>query len=368
MKDYRSQFDALRFSPEEKQAMIDDLLAAAPETHRRVSHKKRVHVLIAAVIAAALCAACASGALQAAIQSLSFFLGNQPEQTQALGEMAQPIGASVTDNGVTLTVDAVLGDANSYAILYTLSRDDGTPLLQNVDPDANLYNTHFDEGWTITDPDSIELQEGEGLTFTGNNLLYTAFRPTDNAIHFFEEWHCPTLENMSGPARAVFKNFRAGIVSMDVEKEEVVVEGNWTVDFQLTYQDASIYLPTGQTFHAGTNEALTGTIEELRISPLSLCVTYAYEIDEEKVAEAYDPAMTTEPKEEWVSNEIEYQTLQTHVFLHLKDGSTKEVGSYGDMYSEKGKHRLSGTFSEIIPLDTIESISIGDLTIPVPQS
>ena len=368
MKDYRSQFDALRFSPEEKQAMIDDLLAAAPETRRRVSHKKRIHVLIAAVIAASLCAACASGALQAAIQSLSFFLGNQPEQTQVLGEMAQPIGASVTDNGVTLTVDAVLGDANSYAILYTLSRDDGTPLLQNVDPDANLYNTHFDEGWTITGPDSIELQEEEGLTFTGNNLLYTAFRPTDNAIHFFEEWHCPTLENMSGPARAIFKNFRAGIVSMDVEKEEVVVEGNWTVDFQLTYQDASIYLPTGQTFHAGTNEALTGTIEELRVSPLSLCVTYAYEIDEEKVAEAYDPAMTTEPKEEWVNNEIEYQTLQTHVFLHLKDGSTKEVGSYGDMYSEKGKHRLSGTFSEITPLDTIESISIGDLTIPVPQS
>ena len=86
MKDYRSQFDALHFSPEEKQAMIDDLLATAPETRRRVSHKKRVHVLIAAVIAAALCAACASGALQAAIQSLSFFLGNQPEQTQVLGQ------------------------------------------------------------------------------------------------------------------------------------------------------------------------------------------------------------------------------------------------------------------------------------------
>ena len=51
MKDYRSQFDALRFSPEEKQAMIDDLLATAPETHRRGSHKKRVHILIAAVIA-----------------------------------------------------------------------------------------------------------------------------------------------------------------------------------------------------------------------------------------------------------------------------------------------------------------------------
>ena len=154
MKTYREQYNDLHFSPEEKQAMVENLLAAVPETQKRVSHKKRLHVLIAAVIAAALCAACASGALQAAIQSLSFFLGNQPEQTQVLGEMAQPIGASVSDNGVTLTVDAVLGDKNGYAILYTLSRDDGGPLLQNVDPDANLYNIHFDDGLLTIDPDS----------------------------------------------------------------------------------------------------------------------------------------------------------------------------------------------------------------------
>ncbi len=165
MKDYRSQFDALRFSPEEKQAMVDDLLATAPETRRRVSHKKRLHVLIAAVIAAALCAACASGALQAAIQSLSFFLGNQPEQTQVLGEMAQPIGASVSDNGVTLTVDAVLGDANSYAILYTLSRDDGGPLFPGLAEQAVLRLTdfRFDDGMTTTEPESLKdaMKNGE---------------------------------------------------------------------------------------------------------------------------------------------------------------------------------------------------------------
>ena len=89
MKTYREQYNDLHFSPEEKQAMVESLLAAVPETQKRVSHKKRLHVLIAAVIAAALCAACASGALQAAIQSLSFFLGNQPEQPQVLGELAQ---------------------------------------------------------------------------------------------------------------------------------------------------------------------------------------------------------------------------------------------------------------------------------------
>ena len=54
MKTYREQYNDLHFSPEEKQAMVENLLAAAPETRRRVSHKKRVHVLIAAVIAGML--------------------------------------------------------------------------------------------------------------------------------------------------------------------------------------------------------------------------------------------------------------------------------------------------------------------------
>lgn len=362
MKDYRSEFDALHFSPEEKQAMTDQLLEAAPVTQKRVSHKKRLHVLIAAVVAAALCAACASGALQAAIQSLSFFLGDQPEQTQLLGEMAQPIGASVTDNGVTLTVDAVLGDKNGYAILYTLSRDDGGPLLQNVDPDVNLYDLHFDEGLMTIDPDSDHF-----YIYPGSDPLFTTFCPTDNAIHFFEEWFGPGMEKMTGPARVSFQNFRAGIVSMAIEKEEVVLEGNWTIDFQMTYKDASIALPAGQTFHGGINGALTGQIKELDLSPLSLYVVYSYQIDEEKLAEAYDPAMEGTPKEEWVKHELDFQTTES-IFLNLKDGTQKETGFNGDRDSENRIETRSSAFSEIIPLDTIESITIGDLTIPVPQS
>ena len=75
MKTYREQYNDLRFSPEEKQAMVESLLAAAPETRRRMSHKKRVHVLIAAVIAAALCAACASGALRSASEVFANLFG-----------------------------------------------------------------------------------------------------------------------------------------------------------------------------------------------------------------------------------------------------------------------------------------------------
>ena len=92
MKTYREQYNDLHFSPEEKQAMVESLLAAVPETQKRVSHKKRVHVLIAAVIAAALCAACASGALQAAIQSLSFFLGISRSRPRSWAKWPSPSG------------------------------------------------------------------------------------------------------------------------------------------------------------------------------------------------------------------------------------------------------------------------------------
>ena len=92
MKTYREQYDELRFSPQEKQEMVENLLAAAPETRRRMSHKKRVHVLIAAVIAAALCAACASGALRSASEVFANLFGASQEQASLLEQLGTPLG------------------------------------------------------------------------------------------------------------------------------------------------------------------------------------------------------------------------------------------------------------------------------------
>ena len=39
MKTYREQYNDLHFSPGEKQAMVESLLAAVAETLKRVSHK-----------------------------------------------------------------------------------------------------------------------------------------------------------------------------------------------------------------------------------------------------------------------------------------------------------------------------------------
>ena len=378
MKDYRSQFDALHFSPEEKQAMIDDLLAAAPVTQKRVSHKKRVHLLIAAVIAAALCAACASGALQAAVQAFGLFLGHQPEQTQVLGEMAQPIGASVTDNGVTLTVDAVLGDANSYAILYTLSRDDGGPLFPGVDDPAiiNLTDFRFDENLTTTDPESMEdaLKDRDVVGGGGDGPRFSSILPGDNAVHFIETSNWPTLNGMRGPATATFTNLRAKTVSIEIPEEELCIEGNWAVDFQIDYKDASRYLPTGQVFHSNSkrDNILTGTIEEFRLSPLSLKITYAFKVDETKLEKRYpypDKTYANIPgyREDWLFNAMVDTLLDVPVILHFQDGTSEVLFCGGDLTDmREGKAIISDTFDKIIPLNTLESLTIGDLTVEIP--
>ncbi len=374
MKTYREQYDELRFSPEEKQTMIENLLSAVPETQKRVSHKKRLHVLIAAVIAAALCAACASGALQAAVQAFGLFLGHQPEQTQVLGEMAQPIGASVTDNGVTLTVDAVLGDANSYAILYTLSRDDGGPLFPGLDEQAvlSLTDFRFDDNLTTTDPESMEdaMKDREWVGGGGWGPEFANILPGDNAVHFIEMSHWPALDGMRGPATATFTNIRAKTVSLEIPEEELGIEGNWTVDFQIDYKDASRYLPTGQVFHGGEDHVLTGTIQAFRISPLSLRIEYTAVFDEETLIAQYpdDPRSATESLDEWLDNrEIDIMT-DLCVIITFQDGTEEEVYLGGDLTErKKGNAILSGTFNKILPLDTVKSLTIGDLTVEVPE-
>ena len=55
--------------------------------------------------------------------------GGSAAQTEIIDKIGYPVGASDTDNGVTVTADAVMGDAYNAVIVYTISRDDGTRLL-----------------------------------------------------------------------------------------------------------------------------------------------------------------------------------------------------------------------------------------------
>ena len=129
MKTYRETMDELRFTEQEKEAMVDRLL------ERGGSRRKGLNLRCAAVaVAAAAVLTVGAGAavvLTPAGEVFASVLGGAPAQTEILDWMGVPVGASDTHNGVTITADAIMGDTYSYAIVYSIRRDDGSPLVSD---------------------------------------------------------------------------------------------------------------------------------------------------------------------------------------------------------------------------------------------
>lgn len=107
MKTYRETMDELRFTEQEKEAMVDRLL------ERGGSRRKGLNLRCAAVaVAAAAVLTVGAGAavvLTPAGEVFASVLGGAPAQTEILDWMGVPVGASDTHNGVTITADAIIG-------------------------------------------------------------------------------------------------------------------------------------------------------------------------------------------------------------------------------------------------------------------
>ena len=94
----------------------------------RMAFLEEHRALLAACLAAALAVgAGASGVLKSAAEVFAPIFGGSAAQTEVIDKIGHPIGAGDTDNGVTITADAIIGDTYNAAIVYTIRRDDGTP-------------------------------------------------------------------------------------------------------------------------------------------------------------------------------------------------------------------------------------------------
>ena len=129
--EYQESLNSLHFTEEEKAAIARRAAEAARKQTRPARRPVRRIALIAAaaVLVLAVGTAGATGILRSAAEVFSPLFGGAPAQTEIIDKIGYPVGASDTDNGVTVTADAVMGDAYNAVIVYTISRDDGTRLL-----------------------------------------------------------------------------------------------------------------------------------------------------------------------------------------------------------------------------------------------
>lgn len=85
----------------------------------------------AAALALSLGVAGPAGALGSAGERLCRLVRRRPRRDGDHRPHRLPHRASATSNGVTITADAIMGDTYSYAIVYSIRRDDGSPLVSD---------------------------------------------------------------------------------------------------------------------------------------------------------------------------------------------------------------------------------------------
>lgn len=337
MKTYRESMNELRFSPQQKQEMIDQLMnqSVRPPRGRAIPLRRICALGAAAALAGALClGAAASGALKPAAQAFAAVFGTAPAQTEIIDRIGRPLDARATVDGVTVQADAIIGDTYSYAIVYSIYREDGQPITADPDPNRDGALALRFGDWD-TDVGHMGGMHGTAWFFDED--------PADNAVQFVQLLTADApLE--PGTATVHLTDLKQGIG----EDAALLAEGSWELRFDFAFEDSSLELPGGQSF---TVNGASAVLNSVAVSPLSLRIDYTVETGLSSSSGTADSAPTPQP-----------------VFLTLTDGSRIDLTGFGGGVRPEGdslRCELSGVFDQILPLDTIESITIGEATIPV---
>lgn len=346
MKTYKETMNELRFSPQQKKEMIDRLMAQSaqsaqssrPSKGRAIPLRRVCALGAAAVLTGALClGAAASGVLKPAAQAFGAVFGTAPAQTEIIDRIGHPLDARTTVDGVTVQADAIIGDTYSYAIVYSIYREDSAPITADPDPNRDGALALRFGDWD-TDVGHLGGAHGTAWFFDED--------PADNAIQFVQLLTADApLE--PGTATARLTDLKQGIG----EDAALLAEGTWELRFDFAFEDSSLELPGGQSF---TVDGKTAVLNSVSISPLSLRIDYT-------VDTPVQPGDNT-------SGALDRYLHPQEMFLTLTDGSRIDLTGFGGGVQPEGdtaRCEISGVFDRIFPLDTIESITLGEAVIPV---
>ena len=358
--DYKTELNQLRFTPEEKAAMTDRLLSAAQKNGSAQTSRRRWKRSAVAAVAAVACLCVGAGAVgvtKLASDTFSPVFGSA--ETEIVDKIGHPIGASATAAGVTITADAIMGDTYSYAIVYSIRRDDGSPLVSDETLAAGaeqngLLPLRFRNYGTQV--------RTSGGGAHGSSWFYDA-DPADNAIQFVEEREVDGNLPVGGAAKAVFRNLYS-YPNGDYENRQLLAEGKWVLKFDLDFEDTSIALRAGQST---TLNDMPITINAVTLSPLALRVDYTVEsaVVWEDAPSGRETAYNRTQSDRYLSD--------LTVLLTMKDGTVMDLtsagGSLSPNYSEDVTQAQKGqVFDTIIDPADVESVTVGNIVIPVEAS
>ena len=343
--EYKKSLDAMRFTDAEKAAMTDRLLAARGVHRRR--HPLRRGAVVAVAAALCLCvAAGATGALKVPSQVFAPVFGTA--ETEIIDKIGHPVDASATAGGVTITADAIIADKYHYAIVYTLAKDDGTAFDADLTPIPESGALPLRWQYSTTSTGLLSGGHGSAYFFDAD--------PADNAIQYVEQYSSNKPLSPKGQVKAVFQDLYLGCG----EDSPVLAEGKWVLRFAMDFEDTSVSLPAGQKT---TLSSMDMTIDAITLSPLALRVDYT--VDSPMEWAEQDDGKMSEENAALQDRFLDSLPLQ----VTLKDGTvydlTDTAGGSIDRQETQTVCSKDRQLPEIIALDDVASVTVGDCVIPV---
>lgn len=368
--DYRHALEHISFTDNAKQHMANSIAqsvassdAATAQSNfngtrrkpRIARHPVRTVARIAAVTAVLAIViggagtAMATGILPLPSDMLSDIFDGPASQTEIIDRIGRPVGASCSNNGVTVTADAIMGDKDMVTIAYTLTFDDPAALKKLSEPGENGTIAGSVDGNVYVDGE----HGGQGQSWLIDK------NPNDSSIQYFAQFSVESPGLMGRTVRTHINSLVVPRAGKELPEYKKILTGPWDLKFQLNYEDTSVTIPAPKSVNFNGTKA---TIQEATVSCVGVSVRYNIDRSIEHDNNSGKMSQNMEESMDAVGN--------IPLIVTFKDGHVEDATSHSGYFANKldnGTTDVHKTwpFSQVCDTDKIASVQIGDTVIPM---
>lgn len=368
--DYRHALEHISFTDNAKQHMANSIAqsvassdAATAQSNfngtrrkpRIARHPVRTVARIAAVTAVLAIViggagtAMATGVLPLPSDMLSDIFDGPASQTEIIDRIGRPVGASCSNNGVTVTADAIMGDKDMVTIAYTLTFDDPAALKKLSEPGENGTIAGSVDGNVYVDGE----HGGQGQSWLIDK------NPDDSSIQYFAQFSVESPGLMGRTVRTHINSLVVPRAGKELPEYKKILTGPWDLKFQLNYEDTSVTIPAPKSVNFNGTKA---TIQEATVSCVGVSVRYNIDRSIEHDNNSGKMSQNMEESMDAVGN--------IPLIVTFKDGHVEDATSHSGYFANKldnGTTDVHKTwpFSQVCDTDKIASVQIGDTVIPM---
>lgn len=368
--DYRHALEHISFTDNAKQHMANSIAqsvassdAATAQSNfngtrrkpRIARHPVRTVARIAAVTAVLAIViggagtAMATGVLPLPSDMLSDIFDGPASQTEIIDRIGRPVGASCSNNGVTVTADAIMGDKDMVTIAYTLTFDDPAALKKLSEPGENGTIAGSVDGNVYVDGE----HGGQGQSWLIDK------NPNDSSIQYFAQFSVEPPGLMGRTVRTHINSLVVPRAGKELPEYKKILTGPWDLKFQLNYEDTSVTIPAPKSVNFNGTKA---TIQEATVSCVGVSVRYNIDRSIEHDNNSGKMSQNMEESMDAVGN--------IPLIVTFKDGHVEDATSHSGYFANKldnGTTDVHKTwpFSQVCDTDKIASVQIGDTVIPM---